>query len=102
MHPKDDELLCFSNVRVLSSAGPALLCEIGGRLVWLPRRHIRGNLWCRGDRGRLLIRRWVARDRSLIEPDVEGGIARIGHSASHGHPGRLHVVREATELSHAD
>jgi hypothetical protein len=102
MHAKDDELLHFNNVRVMSSTGSALLCEIGGRMVWLPRRHISGNLWCRGDRGRLLIRRWVARDRSLIEPDMGNGIARIGHPISQRQACPLHVVRRATQLSHAD
>jgi hypothetical protein len=44
-----------------------LRCLIGDRRVWLLRRHISGKLWCTGDRGKLLIPRWVARDRSLID-----------------------------------
>jgi hypothetical protein len=62
-----DELVVFQDVRVLRSTPPALLCQIGKRSVWLPRRHISGKLWCTGDRGKLFIRRWVARDRNLID-----------------------------------
>jgi hypothetical protein len=68
MHATDpDDLVPFPDVRVVRSTAPALLCQIGARTVWLPRRHISGKLWCTGDRGRLYIRRWVARDRHLLE-----------------------------------
>jgi hypothetical protein len=62
-----DDLVAFANVRVIRSTAPALFCEIGDKRVWLPRRHISGRLLCRGDRGSLLIRRWVARDRCLFD-----------------------------------
>jgi hypothetical protein len=65
----DDDLLAFSDVRVIRSTAPALLCRIGDRSVWLPRGHISGKLWCAGDRGKLFIRRWIARDRRLIDLD---------------------------------
>jgi hypothetical protein len=66
-----DDLVLFPDVRVVRSTAPALLCRIGDRSVWLPRLHISGKLWCTGDRGKLFIRRWVARDRRLIGPDGE-------------------------------
>jgi hypothetical protein len=62
-----DDLVPFPDVRVIRSTAPALLCRIGERSVWLPRLHISGKLWCTGDRGKLFIRRWVARDRNLID-----------------------------------
>ena len=62
-----DDLVPFQDVRIVKSTGPALLCRIGGRTVWLPRRHISGKLWCTGDRGKLFVRRWLARDRQLID-----------------------------------
>jgi hypothetical protein len=62
-----DDLVAFSNVRVIRSTAPALYCEIGDKRLWLPRRHISGRLFRRGDRGSLLIRRWVARDRCLFD-----------------------------------
>ena len=65
-----DDLVPFLDVRVIRSTAPALLCRIGDKSVWLPRGHISGRLWCAGDRGKLFIRRWVARDRHLI--DVHG------------------------------
>jgi len=66
-----DELVPFEDVRIIRSTVPALLCRIGGRSIWLPRGHVSGKLWCTGDRGKLFIRRWVARDRQLI--DTRGG-----------------------------
>jgi len=62
-----DDLVLFQDVRVIRSTAPALLCRIRDRSVWLPRGHISGRLWCTGDRGKLFIRRWVARDRKLID-----------------------------------
>ena len=75
-----DELVAFANVRVIRSTAPALFCGIGGKRVWLPRRHISGRISCRGDRGSLLIRRWVARDRCLL--DVSGSPTAALPSAS--------------------
>src|SRR5205823_1782205 len=62
-----DDLVTFRDVRVIRSTAPALLCRIGNRSVWLPRWHVSGKLWCAGDRGKLLIRRWLARERLLID-----------------------------------
>lgn len=64
----DDDFVGFRYVRIVSSTAAALFCAIGDRRVWLPRLHVRGRLGCRGDRGNLLIRRWVAVDRHLIDP----------------------------------
>ena len=63
-----DDLVTFRNVRIISATASSLFCGIAGRNVWLPRRHVSGRLCCLGDRGTLLIRRWVARDRKLIHP----------------------------------
>ena len=61
-----DDLVPFQDVRVIRSTGPALLCGIRDRIVWLSRAHVSGKLWCTGDRGTLFIRRSVALDRQLI------------------------------------
>ncbi len=76
-----DDLVPFQDVSVIRSTAPALLCLIGEKSVWLPREHISGRLWCTGDRGQLFIRRWVARDRHLID------------SSRPRLPGRLQLVR---------
>jgi hypothetical protein len=65
-----DELIAFERVRVVGSTAAALHCAIGNKHVWLPREHIKGQLWSRGDCGTLLVRRWIALDRHLIVPDV--------------------------------
>jgi hypothetical protein len=81
-----DDLVQFSNVLVVRSTAPALLCRIGQRTVWLPRRHVAGKLWCTGDRGKLYVRRWVACDRQLI--DSKGGPTPAPDADA-----RLHIVR---------
>ena len=66
--PKEDadDFVAFEHVRVVRATPPALYCAFGHKRVWLPRAHIRGRLWSRGDCGALLVRRWIARDRRLI------------------------------------
>jgi hypothetical protein len=88
-----DDLVQFQAVRVIRSTAAAVLCRIGDRSVWLPRRHIRGKLWCTGDRGKLFIRRWVARDRQLIDPEgvaISPLVASIPRPQA---PSRLYLVR---------
>ncbi len=96
-----DDLVPFEEVRVIRSTAPALFCRIGEKNVWLPRRHISGKLWRTGDRGKLFVRRWVARDRHLI--DVNG--RAIGSPAPlFSRPrlrGQLHLVRGDRNTQHA-
>jgi hypothetical protein len=96
-----DDLVLFQDVKVIRSTAPALLCQIGGRSVWLPRRHISGKLWCTGDRGKLFIRRWVARDRHLI--DLHGApISSLVPFISRARlPVQLHLVRRHPDAHHA-
>jgi len=89
-----DDLVLFADVSVIRSTAPALLCQIGEKSVWLPRGHISGKLWCTGDRGKLFIRRWIARDRNLLGPNGEP-IASLAPSL------RLHLVRGNRELHRA-
>jgi hypothetical protein len=88
-----DDLVSFQDVRVIRAAASALLCRIGDRSVWLPRQHISGKLWCTGDRGKLFIRRGLARDRQLI--DRHGvAISPPASSIAQPHPqGQLHGAR---------
>ena len=95
-----DDLVPFQDVTVIRSTAPALLCRVGAKTVWLPRGHISGKLWCTGDRGKLFIRRWVARDRQLI--DLEGSAAgspTTSPSRSRP-PGQLHLVQPARDANH--
>ena len=87
-----DDLVLFQDVKVIRSTAPALFCRIGERCVWLPRGHISGKLWCTGDRGKLFIRRWVARDRNLI--DEQGAAIRSLVPSLSRLPTPLHLVRE--------
>ncbi|MFN8545270.1 MAG: hypothetical protein U0807_13835 [Candidatus Binatia bacterium] len=86
-----DALVAFPDVRIIRSMPQSLLCGIGDRQVWLPRRHVSGKFLCAGDRGTLRIRRWVARDRRLVDPDrsdpVVSGTLRLvrGEGNPQGH-----------------
>ena len=86
-----DDLVPFEDVRIIRSTAPALLCRIGARSVWLSRWHISGKLWCTGDRGKLFIRRWVARERNLI--DAHGAETQPPVSSVARLPPALHLVR---------
>jgi len=89
-----DDLVRFRNVTVISSTATALFCGVGGKSVWLPRRHISGRLSCMGDRGTLLIRRWVAHDRSLLRPPASVAVSVLGPSMSRRRlAATLHLVR---------
>jgi hypothetical protein len=80
-----DEFVVFQNVTIVRSTAPALLCTIAGREMWLPRMHVAGKLWCAGDRGKLLVRRWVARDRQLIAPVAPGPLRSVPGTSGEGH-----------------
>jgi hypothetical protein len=94
-----DDLVPFEDVKVIRSTAPALFCRIGEKRVWLPRWHISGKLWCTGDRGRLFIRRWVARDRSLI--DAQGAAIQSPVRSLSRLPVALHAVRRDRHATHA-
>ena len=96
-----DELVPFEDVSIIRSTAPALLCQIGEKSVWLPRGHISGKLWRAGDRGKPFIRRWVARDRHLI--DLHGAaITSLAPSISRSRlPVQLHLVRRDRGEHHA-
>jgi len=96
-----DALVAFPDVRVLRSTAPALLCRIGEKSVWLPRGHISGKLWCTGDRGKLLIRRWVARDRHLIDLHGAAITSPAPARARVRRPLQLHLVRSELDAHHA-
>ena len=86
-----DDLVLFLDAKVISSTAQALLCQIGEKSVWLPRWHISGKLWRAGDRGKLFIRRWVARDRKLIDAPVAA--IRLAVPSVSRLPAALHSVR---------
>lgn len=97
-----DDLVLFQDVRVIRSTAPALLCQIGGKSVWLPRWHIAGKLWCVGDRGKLFIRRWVALDRHLIPPPRTFPILSLVPSPARRRlASQLHLVRGDRGNHHA-
>jgi hypothetical protein len=90
-----DDFVAFEHVRVVRTTSPALYCAFGHKRVWLPREHIRGRLWSRGDCGTLLVRRWVARDRQLI---VARRLAVVPPVAARSPQGQLFVLGRDGEV----
>lgn len=89
-----NDLLLFDDVTIVGATGGALQCRIGTKIVWLPRHHVDGKLRNRGDRGKLLVRRWVARDRHLIDGHGTGGASPARSDSKPAGARRLHLVRE--------
>ena len=88
-----DDFVVFEGVRIVRSTASDLCCWVAGRIVWLPRRHVSGELRARGDRGTLSIRRWIAHDRALIAPSGEARRApRLSGGPSVLRLVRLHLV----------
>src|SRR3989475_12266421 len=97
-----DELVPFEDVSIIRSTAPALLCQIGEKSVWLPRGHISGKLWRAGDRGKLFIRRWVARDRHLIDLHGAATTSPAPSLARAPRPVQLHLARSERDAPHAE
>lgn len=92
-----DDLVVFRDVRVIRATATALLCRVGERSVWLPRTHISGKLWCDGDRGTLFIRRWVARDRHLLDSQGDVAVSPVRSEPRLDATRSLHLVRRDAE-----
>lgn len=78
-----DDLIRFPDVHVIRATIPAMLCAVGGKRVWIARRHVSGKLWCAGDRGALFLRRSLARELDLLPPARTADIVPIGPTAGH-------------------
>lgn len=65
-----DTPITFDDVEVLSATDMALRCRIRGKVVTLGRLQVmQGTTVTRiGDRGRVVIPRWVAQELGLPEP----------------------------------
>jgi hypothetical protein len=90
-----NDLVPFDDVRLIRATAPALLCRIGEKRVWLPLGHISGRLGRAGDRGKLLIRRWVAHDRHLIDLHRAAIGAPAPALSRPRLPGHLRLIRGA-------
>jgi hypothetical protein len=75
------ELVEFDDVEAIRDGGLALLCRVHGRDVWIPTRKLAETSYVRkvGDRGKLVIPRWLAVGLALIDgSDMPGAIAPRG------------------------
>jgi len=65
------DLVTFADVEVIRSAGPALLCRVGGKEVWIPCVNVvptdEATVRMPGDCGRLVIPRWLALNLGLVD-----------------------------------
>ena len=68
---RGDEPVEFDEVVCKRETDKALLCEIDGTEHWIPKSQLlRGNeIECRGVEGKLVIPRWLAIEKKLIDED---------------------------------
>ena len=64
----ETDLMLFNGVRIVAERSRVLLCVIHERAVWVHRSQLREgtDVRARGDRGRLVIPKWLAVDLDLV------------------------------------
>jgi hypothetical protein len=62
------DLARFENVTVLRETEKAILCEIDGKQVWLPKSQIHDDseVYKMGTEGELVISQWLAEEKDLV------------------------------------
>jgi hypothetical protein len=74
----------FQGVEALEARGPDLVCRLGQHVVCVPRLLIASGSDVReaGDRGRLVIPRWLAIGLGLLSPFTPPGVSSSGSGAT--------------------
>jgi hypothetical protein len=64
----DEEPVEFEDVRVKAETELAILCEIDGKEVWIPRSQVHDDseVSSQGDEGTLILARWFAEKEGLV------------------------------------
>jgi len=63
-----DQCIEFEDVSGLRETGDAVLCDIEGEEIWIPKSQIHDDseIWKSGQDGALVITRWIARKKGLV------------------------------------
>jgi len=63
------DTVSFDGVHVKAASDKSLLCVIDGEEHWIPQTQIDDDseVYKRGDEGKLVISRWIARQKGLTE-----------------------------------
>lgn len=58
----------FFDVTVIAETEKALLCDIEGEEIWIPKSQITDNseVLEKGDKGMLIITQWIASEKGLV------------------------------------
>jgi hypothetical protein len=58
----------FEGAEAIKETAMALLCEIDGKQVWIPKSQIDDDseVWEEGQSGELIINEWLAKEKGLI------------------------------------
>ena len=64
----DYEDVEIEDVEVIAATEKAILCLIDGKQHWIPQSQIQpdSEVWKRGDKGTLVISRWIAEQKELL------------------------------------
>jgi len=65
----NDEWCYFDDVEVVAETPKALLCDIDGEKVWIPKSQMgdESEVWMEGDSGLLVISDWIAGEKGLLK-----------------------------------
>lgn len=63
------DVVSFDNVQVKAASDKALLCVIEGEEYWIPQTQIDDDseVYKKGDEGKLVVNRWIAKQKGLVE-----------------------------------
>lgn len=64
----DDDTVSFDDVHCIRATEKAILVDIDGDEHWIPQSHVHDNseVYKLGQRGTLVITRWIATQRGLV------------------------------------
>ena len=92
-----DELVAFEDAEAIEEQAGALHVRVRSRMVWVPHEHMAiadGVIAHAGDRGRLILPRWVAIGLGLIIPNL---VRLDSAQPSVRHPPLGHVGRSTRQ-----
>lgn len=67
----NSEPVTIEDVTATASSSKAILCDIDGEEIWIPKRQIHDDseVYAKGHTGKLVITRWIAEEKGLVDKE---------------------------------
>lgn len=64
-HPTNPKLVCCAGAKAVRETEKALLCQVDGMEVWIPKSQIddESEVWTEGTEGTLVVTAWFAKEK---------------------------------------